>query len=114
MVSLRNSYAKANDMITLFSIQMQMSINWVIVTAIVIMADTIIICHDLDCGDNTLMHAHLHLNEKKSVIILFALAYEFRNLTNLCCKTMYFINALCFLKFEKKKPDINLSNKNKT
>ena len=33
------AYANANDAITLFAIQMQMSMHYVIVTAIVIMAD---------------------------------------------------------------------------
>ena len=36
-------------------------------------------CHDNNCGDN-LMHAYLHLNKKNSVIVSFALAYEFRRL----------------------------------
>ena len=29
------------------------------------MEDFIIICHDKDCGDDNLMHAHLHWNRKK-------------------------------------------------
>ena len=53
-----NANAKANDSIKLFSIQMQMSMHYVIVTAIVIMADHDKICHDNDSGDN--MHAYLH------------------------------------------------------
>ena len=65
MVSLRNSYAKANNTITLFSIQMLISMHQVIVTAIVIMADFVIICLDNDCGDDKLMYAHLHLNRKQ-------------------------------------------------
>ena len=64
LVSLRNPYANANYTITLFSIQMQMKMHYVIVTAIVIMADYDKICHDNDCADNNLMHAHLHLNRK--------------------------------------------------
>ena len=63
IVRLRNAYANANDTITLNSIQMQMSMHQVIVTAIVIMADDKI-CHDNDSGDDNLMHAHLHLNRK--------------------------------------------------
>ena len=65
---LRNAYANANDTITLNSIQMQMSMHQVIVTAIVIMADDKI-CHDNDSGDDNLMHAHLHLNRKYCCIV---------------------------------------------
>ena len=51
MVSMRNSYANANDTITLLSIQMQMEMHWDIITAIVIMAYYDNISHDNDCGD---------------------------------------------------------------
>ena len=59
MVRLWNEYANTNDTITLFSIQMQMSIHQVIVTTIIIMADFMEICHDNDFADHNLMHAHL-------------------------------------------------------
>ena len=39
------------------------------VIAIVIMADFIIIFHDNNCGDETLTHAHLHLNRKQVPVI---------------------------------------------
>ena len=64
-MNLRNLCVNTNNTITLFSIQMQMSMHELIVTAIVIVAYFIIICNDNDCGDNNLMHAHLHLNRKK-------------------------------------------------
>ena len=41
-----------------------------------------LIYHQNDCGDDNLMRAHFHLN-KNSVIISFALAYEFRRLITL-------------------------------
>ena len=80
MVSLRNSNAYANDSIMLFSIQMQMSMHKAIVTAIVIMTDYDKICHDNDCGDDNLMHAHFHLNNKISHRVV-ALTYVFLKLT---------------------------------
>ena len=43
-----------NDTITLFSIQMLVSMQIVIVTAIVIMAAYDKICHDNNCGDDNL------------------------------------------------------------
>ena len=55
MVRLRNAYANLNDTITLFSIQMQMSMHLVIVTAIVNMADFIIIYHN---NNNTISQPH--------------------------------------------------------
>ena len=65
MVRLQNAYANANDTITLFSFQMQMSMHQVIVTKIVIMTDfRKLICHDNNRGDDNLMHAPLHLNRK--------------------------------------------------
>ena len=83
MVSLRSSYANANDTITLVSIQMQMSMHLVIVTPIVIMADFIIICHDNDCDDYNLMHANLHLYRKECFLYRFRLAKKFHKLTNI-------------------------------
>ena len=66
VVSLRNSYANANDTIALFCIQMQMmGMHQVIVTAIAIMADLIVIYRDKDYGDDNLVHAHLYQNTKQ-------------------------------------------------
>ena len=64
MVRLQNGYTNANDTITLFSIQMHMSMHDVVVTGIVIMTDLIKVYHDNNCGEDYLMHAHLHLNRK--------------------------------------------------
>ena len=64
MVRLQIAYANVNDRITLFSIQIQMTMHYVIVTAIVIMADYDLIWHDNYSGYENLIHAHLHLNRK--------------------------------------------------
>ena len=64
MVRLRNAYANANDTMTLFSFLMQMSTHYVIVTTKVNMTDFRKIYHDNNCGDDNLMHAHLHLTRK--------------------------------------------------
>ena len=64
LVRLRNAYPNANDTITLFSNQMQVSMHKVVVTAIDIMADYTEICQNDDCGDDNLMHAHLHSKRK--------------------------------------------------
>ena len=56
MVRLRNAYANAN-------IKHALSFRRR-VTVIVIMAEFMKICNDDDCGDENLMHAHLHLKRK--------------------------------------------------
>ena len=47
-----NANANANDMITLLSFRMQMSMHYIIDSLIIIMADVIIICHDNDFSDD--------------------------------------------------------------
>ena len=81
MVSLRNSYANSYDIITLFSIQMQMSMHLFILTAIIIMIDYVKICYDNECGEDNLVCMLICIWIDNSVIS-FAFAYAIRKLNN--------------------------------